>query len=137
MEDAMSPLTERDVQVATDRLVAAFAATSTDEYFACFSPDASFVFHPEASRFDDRAAYERTWADWLASGWRVVSCVSTNRLIQLLGDVAVMSHDVETVTETDGVATTTYERESIVFTRRDDEIVAVHEHLSTAPAAQD
>lgn len=115
---------------AADALVGAFAATDTAAYFACISPDATFVFHPEPARLDNRAAYEALWAGWLAAGWRVVSCTSTDRLVQLHGDVAVFTHSVRTTTSENGVETTTDERETIVFTRVGERLIAVHEHLS-------
>ncbi len=115
---------------AADALVAAFAATDTAAYFACFSPDATFVFHPEPARLDNRAAYEALWAGWLAAGWRVVSCTSTDRLVQLHGDLAVFTHSVRTTTSENSVETTTDERETIVFARVGERLLAVHEHLS-------
>jgi ketosteroid isomerase-like protein len=129
----MAGLTTEEVLAAADRLVAAFAATDTAAYFGCFAESASFVFHPEPARLDSRAAYEALWAEWLAAGWRVEECESTDRLVQLLGDSAVFSHSVRTVTSTDGEATTVAERESIVFARVDGELLAVHEHLSPVP----
>jgi ketosteroid isomerase-like protein len=129
----MATLTSAQVMTATDALVAAFAATDTAAYFACFAESASFVFHPEPTRLDDRAAYEALWAEWLASGWRVEECESTDRLVQVFGDSAVMSHSVRTVTSAGGERTTVRERESIVFTLVDGELLAVHEHLSPAP----
>jgi ketosteroid isomerase-like protein len=127
-------LTEAEVLAATDRLVEAFAATDTEAYFGCFAPDASFVFHPEAERFDDRSTYERVWAGWLADGWSVVSCESTDRLVQVHGDTAVMSHTVRTVTSVAGEQDETLERETIVFARASGALLAVHEHLSPVPA---
>ena len=133
----MATLTSAQVMSATDRLVEAFAATDTAAYFACFSPDASFVFHPESARLDDRAAYEALWASWLAEGWRVVSCTSSDRLIQIHGDTAVLSHTVDTVTSVNGQQSTARERESIVFVLDGERVpplpVAVHEHLSPVP----
>lgn len=128
-------LTSERVLTATDDLVAAFGATDTAAYFGGFSPDATFVFHSEPARLNDRAAYEALWASWLAEGWRVVSCVSSDRLVQTYGDVAVLSHTVDTVTSVDGEQTSTRERETIVFVLDGDRLVAVHEHLSTTPAA--
>ncbi|HWU23843.1 MAG TPA: nuclear transport factor 2 family protein [Nocardioides sp.] len=127
-------LTEREVLAAADRLVEAFAATDTAAYFSCFTPDATFVFHPERHRFDDRATYEDVWQGWLEEGWRVVSCASSERLVQMLGDTAVFSHRVHTVVDVDGERTATEERETIVFTRTTDGLLAVHEHLSPLPA---
>jgi ketosteroid isomerase-like protein len=131
----MATLTSDQVLTATDHLIGAFAANDTAAYFACFSPDATFVFHPEASRLDDRAAYESTWASWLDAGWRVVSCISSDRKVQLLGDTAVLTHTTDTVTSVDGRESPSLrERESIVFVLDGDRVVAVHEHLSPMPA---
>ncbi|MET0897048.1 MAG: nuclear transport factor 2 family protein [Mycobacterium sp.] len=130
----MTRLTTEQVTTAADTLVAAFAATDTAAYFDCFSPDATFVFHPEQTRLDDRAAYEALWATWLESGWRVVSCISSDRLVQLLGDAAVLTHTVDTVISEDGQLSTSRERESIVFVLDGDHVLAVHEHLSPVPA---
>lgn len=127
-------LSEPQVADAAERLVAAFAATDTDSYFAAFSPDASFVFHTEDHRFGDRAAYEAVWQEWLASGWRVEECRSTHQLIQCFGETAVFSHDVRTVTSVGDTRTLTQERETIVFALIGGEVLAVHEHLSPAPA---
>lgn len=73
----------------------------------------------------------RLWQSWLAEGWQVTECVSSNPLIQLLGDTAVFCHDVTTTINT---GETTLERETIIFHRSDDgSILAVHEHLSPLP----
>lgn len=129
-------LTEQAVLEAADRLVAAFAATDAVAYFAAFAPEATFVFYPEAARLEDRAEYERLWAGWVADGWRVESCESTDRRIQIFGDTAVFSHSVRTVTSVQGVSDETRERETIVFALAPSgSIVAVHEHLSAAPEA--
>ncbi|WP_197380377.1 YybH family protein [Mycolicibacterium mengxianglii] len=130
----MPELTSEQVMTATDALVAAFGATDTAAYFACFSPDATFVFHPEPARLENRAAYEALWASWVDSGWRVISCTSSDRLIQLLGDTAVLTHTVDTVTSAAGHETATRERESIVYKLDDNRVIAVHEHLSPVPA---
>ncbi|NKX52170.1 DUF4440 domain-containing protein, partial [Arthrobacter deserti] len=75
----MQDLTERDVAVAAERLVAAFAATGTQAYFACFVASATFVFHTEPQRLDSREAYRLLWQSWLEDGWRVLDCASSNR----------------------------------------------------------
>ncbi len=131
----MEQVTLDDIERAAERLVGAFAATDTARYFASFAEDATFVFHTEARRLENRAAYESLWAGWIEDGWRVVSCTSSNPRIQLLGSAAVFTHDVETVTRTgDGPAETTRERETIVFHHSGGSITAVHEHLSPLPA---
>ncbi|HEY6800503.1 MAG TPA: nuclear transport factor 2 family protein [Agromyces sp.] len=136
---------------AASEIVQAFAATDGDRYFAAFAPDASFVFHSEPERLADRAAYEQLWAGWLEGGWRVVSCTSSDPLVQTFPGGAVFSHSVATTVET-GEGTDSYrERETIVFRVEEqsadfrvDEagtatdaaaprLIAVHEHLSPMP----
>ncbi|MDF0529077.1 nuclear transport factor 2 family protein [Tsukamurella sp. 8F] len=126
------PFSERDVLAAADRLIAAFAATDTDAYFAAFHPGATFVFHTEPATLPSRAAYQDLWAGWIDAGWTVVSCDSSERVVTVVGDTAAFSHRVHTVTETDGEREATDERETIVFVRTDAGPLAVHEHLSVA-----
>lgn len=126
-----SGLTRRDVEDAAARVIAAFSETDTETYFESFTPDATFVFHTEARRLQRRADYEALWQSWLAEGWRVTKCVSSNQSIQLLGNTAVFCHDVLTTINT---GETTLERETIVFHRDDaGSLRAVHEHLSPFP----
>ncbi|MHA7264536.1 YybH family protein [Arthrobacter sp. TMN-37] len=133
----MDQVTRWDIERAAERLIDAFAATDTSRYFDAFAEDATFVFHTEAHRLENRAAYEKLWTSWFADGWRVVSCSSSNARIQLLGLGAVFTHDVETVTRTgNGPEETTRERETIVFQRSGGVITAVHEHLSPLPDAR-
>ena len=126
-------LSENDVLEAAAHLVAAFARTDTAEYFAAFAPEATFVFHTEPARLENRTEYEVLWASWLADGWSVTACESTDALVQVYGSSAVFSHTVLTTAGTPGAAATTRERETIVFTRVGDRILAVHEHLSSVP----
>ncbi|WP_026553592.1 nuclear transport factor 2 family protein [Arthrobacter sp. H20] len=124
-------LTHDDVAAAAARVVAAFSQTDTEAYFVSFSADATFVFHTEDRRLEQRSEYETLWQSWLADGWRVTECQSSNQSIQLLGDTAVFSHDVKTTINT---GETTMERETIVFHRDDTgSLLAVHEHLSPLP----
>lgn len=128
-------LTETAVLAAADRLVAAFSATDTAAYFASFRPDATFCFHTEPARLDDRSAYEALWASWLADGWQVLDCASSERKVQLLGETAIFTHTVRTtVRPATGAPEESYaERETIVFTDGPGGLLAVHEHLSTTP----
>lgn len=135
MTEPRTPTIE-EVEAAASAIVDAFAATDGPRYFATFAPDATFVFHTEAARLDDRAAYERLWDEWVASGWHVVSCDSTDRLVQPFAGGAVFSHSVATSVETPDGPDSYRERETIVF-RTDPTrgLIAVHEHLSPMPAA--
>jgi ketosteroid isomerase-like protein len=129
--------TPEEVEAAASAIVDAFAATDGDRYFAGFADDATFVFHTEPARLDDRAAYERLWAEWIAGGWRVVSCTSSDRRVQAFPGGAVFTHSVDTSVETPGGAESYRERETIVFRADPSGLVAVHEHLSPMPAAGD
>jgi uncharacterized protein (TIGR02246 family) len=129
-------LSLEEVQAAADRLLAAFAASDTESYFASFAPDATFIFHPEAESPASRSAYRSLWDGWLASGWQVLDCSSREQHIQLLGTTAVFSHRVATTVRTDraGGRQASDERETIVFSRAPDGGVrCVHEHLSLFP----
>lgn len=118
------------VHAAAAEIVDAFAHTDADRYFAQFAPDATFVFHPEPRRLDDRAEYERLWSEWVASGWRVTSCVSTDPHVQVFTGGAVFTHTVDTSVETADGPESYRERETIVFADTGERLVAIHEHLS-------
>lgn len=115
---------------AAAAIVDAFAATDTERYFAAFAPDATFIFHTEAARLDSRAAYERIWAEWLESGWRVLSCASTDSRVQVFDGGGIFTHTVDTTVSTADGVESYRERETIVFTLQGDQLIAVHEHLS-------
>ena len=135
----VEPLTEHEVLTAAEELIAAFSRTDTQAYFAAFAPDATFVFHSEEQRLENRSAYEELWQGWLEQGWSIAGCESTDARVQLCGTSAIFSHSVKTTTRTGGLLETTHERETIVFSRRGDgdgaRILAVHEHLSDHPSA--
>ncbi|MRX42193.1 YybH family protein [Agromyces kandeliae] len=133
MTDVHTPTTE-EVEAAASAIVDAFAATDRDRYFATFAPDATFVFHTEPARLDDRAAYERLWDEWVGGGWRVVSCDSTDRAVQAFPGGAILSHSVATTVETPDGRESYRERETIAFrTDPASGLIAVHEHLSPMP----
>lgn len=122
--------TREEVLDAAAEIVAAFAATDGPRYFSRFAPLATFLFHTEPRRLDDRAAYERVWDGWIAEGWRVVSCVSSGAHVQLHPGFAVFTHTVDTTVRTAEGEESFRERETIVFAALDERLVAVHEHLS-------
>ncbi|WP_166876390.1 MULTISPECIES: nuclear transport factor 2 family protein [unclassified Salinibacterium] len=131
----MTPTTpnEQDVLDAAAAIVDAFSANDGERYFSLFAPDATFVFHTEQARLDDRAAYERLWRDWVASGWRVTSCSSSAQRVQLLPGGAVFSHSVSTSVDTPDGPDSYQERETIVFRSEPNGLIAIHEHLSPQP----
>ncbi|WP_157155055.1 MULTISPECIES: nuclear transport factor 2 family protein [unclassified Diaminobutyricimonas] len=124
---------EKDVLAAAAAIVDAFSATDGERYFSLFAPEATFVFHTEPARLDDRAAYERMWQEWVASGWRVTSCASSAQRVQLLPGGAVFTHSVSTSVETPDGPDSYQERETIVFRSEPNGLIAIHEHLSPQP----
>ena len=126
---------EVQVRAAAERLVAAFGSGRLDDYFACFADDATFVFYTTPQRLESVDAYRQLWDGWVREdGFRVTGCVSSAVRVQVLGDAAVMVHDVVTDVETRAGAESLRERETIVFARQGDgRWLAVHEHLSPAP----
>ncbi|RAM38111.1 YybH family protein [Arthrobacter globiformis] len=132
----MDLITIAEVEAAAQRLMTAFAATDTDDYFDCFAPDATFVFHSESDRLGSRGEYRALWQGWLEDGWRVAECASSNAHIRIAGPCAVFSHDVKTVIDVAGTKGTLHERETIIFTRTEPgNLLAIHEHLSPAPVS--
>jgi len=121
-------------QAAAD-LVAAFASNDTARYFACFSEDATFLFHTLAQPLLSRRAYEDLWAQWQAEGFAVLGCSSSNVQVSLQGEVATFMHDVATHIRIAGEEHQLDERETIVFRRQGERWLACHEHLSVVSAA--
>ncbi|MCV9961568.1 nuclear transport factor 2 family protein [Pararhizobium sp. BT-229] len=126
--------TRNAVLAAADSLIDAFSRHDREKYFASFSKDATFIFHNLDRPLRNRAAYEAEWALWeTRDGFRVRSCRSTDRNLQLHGAIAIFSHSVETEAEFSGEPVVSQERETIVFERQPDGVwLAVHEHLSRA-----
>lgn len=131
----MSATDVEQVRTAATHLIERFAAFDTDGYFACFAPEASFVFHTTDRVLAPRSAYEREWTGWIDAGFAVLSCASHDQRIDMVtSDVAVFTHRVlTTVADADG-RHDLVERETIVFRRKPSGAwLAVHEHLSPMP----
>ena len=121
-------------QAAAD-LIKAFASNDTARYFACFSEDATFLFHTLPQPLLSRRAYEDLWAQWQAEGFAVLGCESSNVQVSLQGEVAIFMHDVATHIRMAGEEHQLAERETIVFRRQGEQWLACHEHLSVVTAA--
>jgi ketosteroid isomerase-like protein len=135
MSDSMGDWVGDSVLAAADRLVEAFGDHDVAGYFAAFRPDATFTFYTHSEPLRSRAAYEELWRTWEADGFRVLSCASSDRQVQDLGDVAVFTHRVATRVLLDGTEQDLDERETIVFVRSGSAWLAVHEHLSPVPGS--
>lgn len=118
-----------EVQAAAAALVQAFASNDTARYFACFSEDATFVFHTQP-RTLSLAEYKAMWQRWQAEGFAVLGCRSSEAQISLQGKVAIFIHDVATRLYLDGQEHALQERETIVFRHQAGQWLACHEHLS-------
>jgi len=126
----------REALSAVDAIIENFGAHRRDDYFAGFAPEATFLFYTSDVRLESRAEYESLWSSWETdNAFHVLSCRSTNRRIQIFGDVAVFSHDVSTTLTMEGAEETVFERESIILERRADAWLGIHEHLSAGAAA--
>ncbi len=122
------------VREAAAALVAAFARHDVEAYFASFAPEATFLFHNLDHVLANRAEYEAQWASWEAEGLRVLSCTSSNGVIQMIGpDAAIFQHTVRTTLAYGEGSVHSGERETIVFERIDGAWRGVHEHLSLDP----
>lgn len=132
--DTRTP-SEQEVLDAAAAIVEAFAATDRERYFAGFTPDATFIFHTEPARLENRGEYERLWSEWVDSGWRVLECESSHQIVQPFPGGGVFSHEVFTRVDAGGTVDAYRERETIVFRVDAERLVAVHEHLSPLPEA--
>ena len=125
---------EGAVLAAAAQLVDAFSRHDTDAYFDAFAADASFIFHNLDRVLTSRDAYRAEWRLWEErDSFRVLGCRSSDRNVQIAGDVAVFTHAVETDVSVCGDALTNRERETIVFRREGENWIAFHEHLSVLP----
>jgi ketosteroid isomerase-like protein len=127
-----------EVRTTADAIVAAYGAHQTDDYFQAFHPEATFVFYSSPERLDSRDEFRKEWERWMREdGFEVLECVSSDQLVQPLGDVAVFTHSLKTRLRTNAGEETVLERETIVFSRQaDGSWLAVHEHLSPDPKSE-
>ena len=123
---------DTEVSKVVAELVAAFSEGRLDDYFDCFAPDATFIFYTTPTRLMSVERYRALWARWVAEdGFRVVSCRTFDTNVQPFGDIAVVTHSVETRVSTNQGEETVHERETIVMARGvDGRWLGVHEHLS-------
>ena len=126
---------DTEVREALAALVAAFGEGRLDDYFDCFTPDTTFVFYTTPTRLMSVDEYRAMWERWIAEdGFRVVSCSTSDTNVQSFGDVAVVTHSVETRISTNEGEDTLHERETIVMARGvGGRWLGVHEHLSPQP----
>ena len=122
----------REVQEAYEQLMNSFASGDSDEYFACFHHDASFVF-PDEPLLEPRSAYRSAWSRWRSEGVLFTDVVADDVRVRVFGDTAVVTHRIATTVNVSGNTAVDRERESIIFARMAGRWLAVHEHLSPEP----
>jgi ketosteroid isomerase-like protein len=127
----MSTDQEQILRVGT-YVIERFAAHDVAGYFACFAPEATFIFHNESTFMSSRAAYEAVWQRWeREDGFRVLECRSFDQRAKVMGDVGIFTHQLVTRLGTNSGEQESAERETIIFQRQPGgEWLAVHEHLS-------
>jgi ketosteroid isomerase-like protein len=123
------------VRAAADYLIERFGAFDRDAYFACFAPEATFMFHTTDRLLGSCAEYQDEWSAWIDSGFSVLACTSHDQRIDFpTDDVAVFTHRVLTTVRDASGDQDLVERESIVFRREPNGTwLGVHEHLSPHP----
>ena len=82
---------------ASKAIITAFGRDEPNTYFALFDSAATFIFYTSPECLESRAAYEAEWATWRRDlGFRVRSCASSDQHVQVLDDVAILTHFVRT-----------------------------------------
>jgi ketosteroid isomerase-like protein len=124
-----------EVLAAATHLIERFGAFDNPGYFACFAPEATFMFHTTDRLLGSRAEYEAEWASWVEGGFSVLSCTTHDQRVDFLTpDVAVFTHRVLTTVRDAEGDHDLVERESIVMRQEPDGTwTGVHEHLSPHP----
>ena len=119
------------VEAAAVALIDAFAKNDRPRYFAAFVPEATFVFPIVDRVMVSRDDYAAEWQRWVeADDFKVTACMSSERMIQIYGDVAIFIH--RTITHSTGRSgpCTLHERETIIFKKIGGVWLAAHEHVS-------
>jgi len=126
------------VEQSIENLLVAFGHHDKDAYFACFHPDATFLFYNSDETGLTKTRYQQMWDSWEKEhGFKVLECRSTNKQLTVMGDTAIFTHEVATKTEWEGEQNLLCERESIIFVRNEsDSWLCVHEHLSANEVAK-
>lgn len=127
-------ISKLEVQKAAADIVAAFGSHNNDQYFSAFDPQATFIFHNTNTVLKNRFEYEKLWKVWESEGFHIISCESTQPLIQIISsEVAIFTHHVATQSTFGFGSTVTQERETIIFRLVNQKLLGIHEHLSLNP----
>jgi len=121
-----------EVNRCADSLVEAFGSNNVERYFEHFDPNATFIFYTHDKILYSRQEYVELWNQWVRkSNFTVLSCTTRNRDVRFSdAETAILTHEVTTLLSFDGNPEQVNERETIVFHKKSDGWLAVHEHLS-------
>lgn len=125
-----------EVLAAAGHLLRVFGENRVEDYFACFTPDATFIFHGLGHRLGSIAEYRSAWAGWVRDlDLRILGASAQQQTVDFVAPgVALYTHSVQVKASTTSGVEQRRERETIVFTRQPDQRwLAVHEHLSKDP----
>jgi len=124
------------VLAAATHLLGVFGQNRVEDYFACFTPDATFIFHGLDYRLASIADYRAAWAGWVSDlDLRILGAWSQQQTVDFIAPgVALFTHSVQVKASTKGGIDNRRERETVVFVRQPDgRWLGVHEHLSKDP----
>jgi ketosteroid isomerase-like protein len=120
-----------EVEAAAVALLDAFANNDRPRYFACFVPEASFVFPIVDHVMLSRDEYAAAWQGWIdTDDFKVTGFESLERMVQVYNDVAIFIHRTITHSSARSGERTLHERETIIFHKINGVWLAVHEHVS-------
>jgi ketosteroid isomerase-like protein len=126
------------VIAAATHLLGVFGQDRVEDYFACFTPDATFIFHGLNYRLASIADYRAAWAGWVSDlDLHILGAWSQNQTVDFIAPgVALFTHSVQVKASTKAGIEHRRERETVVFVRQaDGKWLGVHEHLSKDPNA--
>ncbi len=124
------------VLAAATHLLGVFGQNRVEDYFACFTPDATFIFHGLDYRLASIADYRAAWAGWVLDlDLRILGAWSQQQTVDFIAPgVALFTHSVQVKASTRSGIDNRRERETVVFVRQPDgRWLGVHEHLSKDP----
>jgi ketosteroid isomerase-like protein len=124
------------VLAAASHLLGVFGENRVEDYFACFTTDATFIFHGLDHRLASIAEYRAAWTGWVRDlHLRILGASSQQQTVDFIAPgVALFTHSVQVKASTKNGIEQRRERETVVFVRQpDDRWLGVHEHLSKDP----
>lgn len=124
------------VLAAAGHLLGVFGENRVEDYFACFTPDATFIFHGLDHRLASLADYRSAWAGWVRDlDLRILGAAAQQQTVDFIAPgVALYTHSVQVKVSTKNGVEQRRERETVVFVRQSDQRwLGVHEHLSKDP----